>query len=171
MDLRESLNRLIQNNEQIYSLVAVVNDVDELRRTIEATPIDNSADLFEVNLQAKTASEVGFVQIPTIGSLVVVTFLNKDSGFVSLCESVDRILIDTDSVVFNGGDNGGMVIAPELKKQIDKNTALLDAIQQAFSSWTPVSMDGGAALKALSSSFVSLQKADLSNIENDKIKH
>jgi hypothetical protein len=44
-------------------------------------------------------------------------------------------------------------------------------IQQVFNSWTPIPEDGGGALKSLVNQFTSLQRADLSDIENQVIKH
>jgi hypothetical protein len=48
---------------------------------------------------------------------------------------------------------------------------ILKNIQTVFNSWIPVPDDGGASLKALVTSFTSLQRANLGTIENPKIKH
>ena len=71
----------------------------------------------------------------------------------------------------NGDAFSGLVKAPELKEQLDKNTEVLKIIQNVFASWVVTPQDGGAGLKALSTQFTSLPVANLSNIENENIKH
>ena len=78
---------------------------------------------------------------------------------------------EVETIEINGNQFGGLVDSKELKTQIDKNTQLLKAIQNVFKAFVPVPSDGGAALKAAASAFISLPTADLSNIENKTISH
>jgi hypothetical protein len=48
---------------------------------------------------------------------------------------------------------------------------IIEKIQEVFTNWVPVPNDGAASLKSLVNAFVLLERTDLSNIENAKIKH
>lgn len=82
-----------------------------------------------------------------------------------------EVKLNDGTLTLNGDQFGGLIKVNELTTQIDKNTAILQAIQTAITSWTPVSNDGGAAFKAVLAAVPSMQRANLSNIKNDKIKH
>lgn len=156
----------------------IVKEVDWTKKTMTATGIVNDCDFFEVNLGIGSIN-----RSPTVGTKCIVGIINNDTAdaFLIECESVDEIeisdatgfklVLKDGKMTINGENFGGIVNAIELKNQVDKNTALLEAIQNAFESWTPVPNDGGAALKGIASSFISLEVADLSNIQNEKIKH
>ena len=109
LTIREAIQQIVKDNEEIYSLIATVTEVDENKRTIDAKPIDGSAEIFDVRLQAAESGATGFVQIPENGSEVVITFLSKDTAFVSLCTSVTKLLVDAEEMTINGGSNGGLI--------------------------------------------------------------
>lgn len=177
----EAINRVTDSGKEIYSIVGVVEEIDDSKRVCVVAPMDGSAKLYGVRLQSERNSEVGWCIYPKKDTKVVVTFLNKNTGYVALCTEVDKVIFKVDEMtfeaskdgfVFNGGDLGGLVKAKELKTQVDKNTAALVALQNTIKVFVPVPSDGGAKLKAdLMASFTNKQLADLSNIENDKIKH
>lgn len=156
----------------------VVKEVDWDKKTMTATGVIDGCDFFEVNLGIGSIN-----RNPTIGTKCIIGIINNNAAdaFLIECESVDEIeisdatgfkLILKDGVMtINGETFGGIVNATELKLQVDKNTAVLEALKTVFQNWIPVPNDGGATLKGLSSAFVSLETADLSNIENEKIKH
>lgn len=122
------------------------------------------------------------VIVPKVGSLAIVGSIhNGEACYLIYAEEIDGYII-TDSTGFklslnnglmtiNGEEFGGIVNAIELKQQLDKNTLILQKIQEAFANWITVPNDGGAALKGLSSTFSGLNRADLSQIQNNKIKH
>lgn len=156
----------------------IVKEVDWDKKTMTATGVIDGCDFFEVNLGIGSIN-----RNPTIGSKCIVGIINNNAAdaFLIECESVDEIeisdatgfklVLKDGKMTINGETFGGIVNAIELKKQVDKNTAVLEAIKTAFQNWMPVPNDGGGVLKGLSSAFTSLDTADLSNIENDKIKH
>lgn len=156
----------------------IVKEVDWDKKTMTATGVIDGCDFFEVNLGIGSIN-----RNPTIDSKCIIGIINNNAAdaFLIECESVDEIeisdatgfklLLKDGKMTINGEAFGGIVNAIELKKQVDKNTAVLEAIKTAFQNWMPVPSDGGAALKGLTTGFVSMDTADLSNIENDKIKH
>lgn len=77
-----------------------------------------------------------------------------------------------DEISFNGGSLGGLVITPELVKQLNVVTKRIDTIVEALTKGMVVANDGGASYK---SSIVAVLnslkvKEDFSYVENKKIK-
>lgn len=154
-----------------------VSEVDWEEKTMTAIGENNGLEYFDVLLG------LGAMNVkPKIGSLALVGAIhNGEACFMISCEEIEEFeLIDQSGfkvnlnnglLLINGEEFGGIVNAKELKVQVDKNTLILEKMQTAFENWTPVPNDGGAGLKVLVTSFVSLQRADLSGIENTTIKH
>lgn len=106
MSIQDIINTYINKylkKEQLYSVIGIATNINEPDRTCNVTPIDDTAIIYGVRLQSVIGSTKGLVQIPKNNSKVVVTFINKNAGIVTLCEEVEKILIDTDLVQFNGG--------------------------------------------------------------------
>lgn len=89
----------------------------------------------------------------------------KDGGFV--------IVRSDKTLELNGTQNGGMVKAQELKKQLAVLTARVDGIINALKTAPTAAQDGGASFKAGIVGVLSAiaQKEDFSDIESDKVKH
>lgn len=282
-NLRDIVKQLIKDNEEVYSTVCKVSEVDKTKRTCDVKPIDGSADIFDVRLQSKNETEVGLVLFPVVDSDVTVTFITKELAFVTQTNEIEEILlnigefslfvdaenfeksvknikintedyqktakdikIDTESydlsgensnftlselfkvvsyadieleavkiamqatniditgitnitgkttvtgattingaatisgavamassVTIAGGTNGGMPIGSKLKDEFNKIINEINKMKTAFSGWSPVNDDGGAALKARSLTFSSsqLSPVDASAISNDNVKH
>ncbi len=175
-NLKEAIRLLAQGERQIVSLVCKVDAVDKTARTVDCTPLDESAPLLGVNLQANQGSTFGVVAFPKVGSYVVVGFVaDGAAGVVLLTDEVEsievvisgdtaRISADKDGVralmgddigaeltkegIFLNGDSfGGMVKVAELTKKINGIEQDINNLKSLFASWTPVVQDGGAALK------------------------
>ena len=54
---------------EIYCKVCTVDSVDEKARTVDCTPLDESAPLVGVNLQANQEGDTGVVCFPAVGEL------------------------------------------------------------------------------------------------------
>jgi hypothetical protein len=82
--------------------------------------------------------------------------------------------ITKDSVIFNGGEIGGMVNASALVTELNKTNALLNTILAVLSG-PPIPEAGNTAPSALqaalSLALKGQQLGDYSQIENDKVKH
>ena len=76
-----------------YSVPAIVLSVDKSKNTCEVEPLDGSADFVDVPLQADKGK--GMVLYPVIGSVVIVSMLDKDSAFVSMVSEVELIDFQT----------------------------------------------------------------------------
>jgi hypothetical protein len=157
---------------EVYSIVCSVASVDETARTIDAKPINGDAEIFDVRLQSSINSSVGFVAIPKINSFVVVTFLNKLTGYVALCTEIDKILIDTPEITINGGNNGGMVNSGDLVGKINSlEQKVNDLITACSSQIVTLAPSGAFPLASFFSSVTPLTPTQTADIEDTKFKH
>jgi hypothetical protein len=116
-NIKEAIRQLAQGDRQTVSLVCTVDAVDHAARTVDCTPIDESAPLLGVNLQANQESRFGIVAFPKVGSFVVVGFIADGSAGVVLLtdeieslevvisESTARLSVDETGVRVAMGDN------------------------------------------------------------------
>ena len=91
MNLREIIQGINQNNDEIYSQLATVTKVDKSTNTCTVSPINGDPQIFDVKFSPSDSAD--FLQIPKVNSIVVVSFLNKDNAFVSMFSEVDRYTI------------------------------------------------------------------------------
>lgn len=166
--ITEILKKTAREAVHLTLVRCIVTAVDNTAQTCDVEPLNGDAPILGVKLKAREDSEPdGIVVFPANGSDVVVGFTegNDTDAFVLVFSDFDQVVID-------GGENEGLVKLPVLRDEIEKLNNFLSQIKQAFTSWTPVPSDGGAALKAvMTSALASVQTADLSNAGNDKFKH
>ena len=145
------------------SLVCKVISVDLPTNTCYCEPINGDSEIQNVKLTTNTTGAgVGFLLIPKINSLVVVTFLDNSSAYVSMVAEVDEVNV-------NGKTLGGLVKVIDLTTKLNNLENKVNALITGISGWTPVPNDGGAALKValttwFSSSLTPTVRADIENI-------
>lgn len=226
-ELKEILQQLLRDNEEIYSVIGRVVEINEGKRVCKVEPLDDSAALFNVRLQAQVSAEIGLVLFPKEGSEVTVTFISKDLAFVSQTSEIEKVLLDingfsllldkenftlnsdkmtttgdtvkftaqtlfeaisavqikltaanialagnvaiTGTVALNGGANGGVPMSTPLSSEINEVKNDINQLKAIFASWSPVSNDGGSALKAAVSGYASspLDPTNAGDISND----
>lgn len=173
LDQIKEIVKLAFKSEKIYSEVCTIVSVNESERTCICQPIDDSAELQKVRLQAIKSQSVGLVQIPKVGSYVIVTFIDNKNSFVSVFTEIDKILIDTDLVQFNGGTFDGIVKINDLVTKLNNLENDINDLKTAFSSWVTVPNDGGAALKAITATWyaATLTPTVKNDLEDTKITH
>lgn len=174
-NIREAIRRLAQGGRQTTSLICTVDAVDRLARTVDCTPIDDSAPLLGVNLQANQESRLGIVAFPKIGSFVVVGFVAEGSAGVVLLtdevESIEMVIseqsaritadengvclrmgndtcaeLTAEGITLNGGSFGGTIKAEQLTARLNAIENDLNQLKSIFANWTPKFQDGGTAL-------------------------
>jgi hypothetical protein len=172
------LSKTFDAKTKVQTHWVIVKSVDWDAKTMVATGVKDDLDFYDVILG------LGSINLkPKVDSLCLIgIILNKEASVflinaqeIETYELIDstgfKLELNDGLMTINGTGFSGLVKAPELKTQIDKNTQLLEKIKQVFSQWVPIPGDGGSALKGLSSSFTSLETADLNNIENTTVKH
>ena len=78
---------------------------------------------------------------------------------------------DIPSIVFNGGENGGLVILDKLVQKLNLLEKDINKLKTAFTTWVIFPGDGGAALKTIATdwSSASLTETIDDDIQNSKI--
>ena len=175
-DIREIFEEIIANQidrENFYSVLGKAVNVDEDARTCDLEPIEANAPRAGIRLQAAESGTTGIVLIPKEGSFIVASFFDRTTGFVSLTSELEKILIDTDLVQYNGGTNGGLININDLVSQLNKTENDLNSLKSALSGWIPVPNDGGAALKFALANFIAdiLTPTLATDMEDDKVTH
>lgn len=162
----------------------LVKSVDRAKGTCNVER-EGLPDLLNVRLNSITEPGQDVITIyPSVGSDVLCALVNNqptDSVVISANDIEElageikgmKLSWTKDGIVINGGDNGGMTITPELKKQLDKNTRRIDKIievlQGQIASCSLQPNPGWPAI--ITPVLSSLQKEDYSQIEDTKVKH
>lgn len=90
--IKDAIKKLA-GQEEIYSIIAKVVNVDTDARTIDVSPVNGDAPIIDVKLQASENSTDGVVVFPGVGSFVIVTFIDDVKAFVSATDVLDSIVL------------------------------------------------------------------------------
>lgn len=146
---------------EFNGIVGTVLSVDPTAKTCE---VKDLRDAIYSNVRLIAANTTGLYMVPKIGSYVIIHQISDQDYFVSMFSQLDTItMLD--------GSFGGLTKTQELKTQLDKLNAQLQAIITAL-AWAPVAGDGGAALKAaFTASIAGKPAGTFTGIENTTISH
>lgn len=156
--LRDAIRQLADMGTEMYCKVCVVDAVDEQARTIDCTPLDESAPLVGVNLQANQDSTVGIVSFPAIGAWVVVAFLSDAVGVVILADEITKTVYtigDTEIVVEDkhiSGKNGKVqfeVLEDAARLDVDGTTLAFDGEKTVFNDGSETTANASELKKQL----------------------
>lgn len=162
----------VLNSKQQNPLVIQYSSLDSLEYniikdfTIDVGEVD-SPNVAKLSLQSATASfgiylEDSQTNIEVIDNKITIT--TKDNG---------SIIIDGENILFNGGDNGGLVKVNDLVSKVNIIENDLNTLKNAIAGWTPVLNDGGTALKTATSAWfaATITNTTAADLKNDKVKH
>ena len=154
----------ITKQDDIYSLVCVVSDIDLDNYTCICKPVNGSATLVNVRLMASNST--GFKVIPKDGSEVLVTLINQSTGYVAMCSEIDLIEL-------NGDNEEGLVKVNDLVTKLNNLENLVNNILNTLKSTSiPLAPSGTYPFAPLYTALTTItpitQKTDL---ENTKVKH
>ena len=175
---------------QMYLKLCTVDSVNENERTIECTPVDDTAQLLDVSLQSVTEQNVGLLIVPAKDSHVTVGFLDKNNAVVLLYSEIEKVILKTSDTVevevggdtkincdgkieINGGKNDGLVKIQALKDNLDSLKDFVKNLATNIYTW-------GSALDAIAGGVVATNQTawnlqaeafTFKDMENKKIKH
>lgn len=109
-DLRDALRSLVKPNNDGFNKVCTIDSIDLTTLTCYCIPLNGDADIINVRLMANVDN--GFLLIPEINSIVIVSFLSDDSAYVSLVSKVSEINL-------NGKNFDGLVKVQELTDKLN----------------------------------------------------
>jgi hypothetical protein len=163
LDIRALIQKLAKTDDEIYSLVCTVKEVNG--DFCSVAPVNGDAEIFKVKLVAGSSKTPLLIE-PVVDSVVVVTFLSKNTAFISLYSEIE-------SVQIRGDQYGGLIKIEELVKKIN---ALENQVNDLYNALigivVPLAPSGAYPLAP---SFAAIQPiaptTQKSDLENDKIKH
>lgn len=172
-EIAKALKDLIGDQSQNLIPVTVKSvETDNYTCTVEFEGIE----LSDVRLTAVVDSDSKSVIAPAVNSDVLIAFVgsSETDAVIVAYSKIEEITINANQITINNGDNGGLIKIEELKTQISKNNQILQSIMSIISG-APIPESGNGAPSAfqsvLSAVIAGKSVANLSNIENTKIKH
>ncbi len=162
--LVDALRDAVDPNVKAFSLACTVDSVDLTNLTCYCVPINGDADMQEVKLIAN--NNKGFLIVPAVDSVVIVSLLSGSSYYVSMFSKVD-------SIQLNGDSYGGIPRVDPLVTKVNALENLLNNVLNVLKTTSiPLAPSGTypfAPLYAALSNIAPLtQKSDL---ENTTVKH
>ena len=126
MSIRNAIKQLALAGTEMYLTVCTVDSVDEEKRTIECTPIDEGAQLLGVNLQADQSQEIGVVSFPAVGSDVLVGFINPAVAVVLLTTEITKTILTIGNTEITVEDNVVSIVTEKGSVNMSGDTLKLD---------------------------------------------
>ena len=117
-DIKDAIRGIVNTSDnEIYSVLCIVADVDLTNMTCDCVPVDTSKpNILDVNLIVKDAEgnvPKGSVIIPKIDSLVYVTMLNNETGYVAMFSEIEEQNL-------NGDNYEGLVMVKALVNKMNR---------------------------------------------------
>ena len=156
-EIRDILRQLLQSDNYSAALVGTVEAVDKTANSCQVQPIDGSLVLDDVRLNPVIDESIKPIAItyPLKGSYVIVAFIDDDDrqGYVALCGQPEEIsfeidgfkyLLNENGLVFNGGDNGGLINIGQFLSKLNANmNAIIAASKAAYTAQTAIDASAG----------------------------
>ena len=164
--VREMIRDIANTGQEIYSIPCKVKSVNSVDNVCDCSPIDDSADLLEIKLIAD--NKTGFLIIPKVGSVAIVTMTSQSTGYVAMFSEIDAIKL-------NGDENGGIIKIDDLSSQWNANVnAIKTVFQTVFAAIdSSLTTAGGpaVAVSAYSPLSVNIKTLNKTTLENQTVKH
>ena len=133
-DLRDALRSLVKPNNVGFAKVCTVDSVDLTTLTCYCVPLNDDADIINVRLMANIDN--GFLLIPEVDSIVVVSFLSDSSAYVSLVSKVSEVHL-------NGKNFDGLVKVNDLVQKLNNLENKVNTIISTYNAHTHVASSFG----------------------------
>jgi len=163
-EIKQMIRNIAAFNEGLSLFEAEVSAVQDTTISIKYQGLEHE----NVRLVAGfSASSSVLIQKPKVGTLVLVADLSRGK----FRDLVVLLQEETEEIVINGGQLGGLIKIEELKKNLGTMSKRIDGIIDAIKNAVPVAQDGGAALQASIVAALPTGKEDFSDIEDEKVRH
>lgn len=124
-NIAEAVRKLGQSNDEVYAKVCEVLKVHQSDKTIDVKPIDDTAEIYNVRLQAESETG-GLVLYPKKGSMVLVVFINKNNAAVVNTSEIEKFSLVIDPCTLEVDKTGFL-----LKKQNETMKKLMKDLIKA----------------------------------------
>lgn len=119
--INQLIKDLAKGDSPYNSVLCTVKEVSESDRTIDVLPIDGSAEIFGVRLNALLETEEtdkGEYNIPAINSFVLVTFLDNANAYVSGFSVIEKKIGKIGKIDYSFTKDNGIDIKVDTNKAI-----------------------------------------------------
>ncbi len=159
MDIRESIRRIADTGEEIYSQIATVLDVDKSERTCTVEPANGDAEIYDVRLQAVISGANGYVLLPKIGSDVIVTFLGKETAHVTMVSEIDSLslIIDKQELLYDAKGLSIKSSSSDLKTELNNIVSTMSSLIDILVKFQ-LTTNVGATIAVMPNIIVELQQ-------------
>jgi hypothetical protein len=150
MSTAEAIREIAKPAAEVFSIVGAVIAVNADARTCDVRPANGQADIYDVRIQAAPMGDEGMSYTPKVGSVVVVTFLNRHTGYVAAASELkDWYLICND--VRLGDEDGekavkGTALNSRLTDMIGASRSTVQALIQYAATQSVASVGALAPL-------------------------
>lgn len=120
--MKDIIQSLAKTDDEVYAKVGTVEKVDTDEKTCDVIPLDGSAKLFDVYLQADSDNG-GILQIPKVGSLVCVIFINKETAVIANTGEIEVLTVKIQNSIFEMDEN---------KLTLKKDNTIFEIDQDGF---------------------------------------
>ena len=156
--IQDSIRKLANINN-VSALVCTVESVDINEKTCYCIPINEDADIPNVRIMAQ--NEKGFLLVPKVGSVVIVSFITDSDAYISMVSEVSEIQL-------NGDNYDGLVKINDL---VDKLNDIENTLNTHITLYNAHVHSGGTMMGATgipaaldTNTLIPTVKADLENI-------
>ncbi|WP_163444429.1 hypothetical protein [Flavobacterium columnare] len=120
--MKEIIQKLAKTADEIYAKIGEVVSVDKDNLTVDVQPLDGSALIDDAYLQADSDNG-GMLQIPKVGSLVCVVFINKETAIIANTGEIEDFTVKIQNSIFEMDVN---------KLTLKKDDTIFEIDQEGF---------------------------------------
>lgn len=173
--IRKKLKQMASEVGPDVSLLALVKSVDEGEKTCVLIDDDSGMEFPEVRLRPVIDGKNSLTLIPKLDTwALAVRIEDGDDWMVIGVGEVQKVLLDCDEIIINGGSKGGLVNWPDAKAQHDLVKNFITAVKNVCST-APIPEPGNGAASAfqaaLNSALNSINAPSFENLVDNKVKH
>lgn len=118
------IKKISKSSDEVYAKVCEVLEVNTQEITVDVKPIDGTAEIFDVRLQAESETG-GLVIFPKVGSMVLVVFLNKNNASVVNTSEITKYELKIENSELLIDKDAFLVKIENVEFQIDQEGFLL----------------------------------------------
>lgn len=150
------IKHISKTSDEVYAKVCEVLEVNQSEKTVDVKPIDGTAEIFDVRLQAESETG-GLVLFPKKGSVVLVVFINKNSAMVVNTSEITNYELKITNCELSI-DKEGFLLKKENETLKKLMADLLDAIKaMSFTLATPDTLNGTTTALVNLAQFTSIE--------------
>lgn len=172
--IRQRLRQMAGEVGPDYTMLGTAKSVDEDEKTCVLHDEESGLDYHDIRLRPVLDGKESHTLFPKVGTWVLAIRIEESDDWMAIAfGEIAKWTVSCEEVIFNDGDNGGMVIWPDTKQQLDLCKQFIQAIKDVSS--TPINEPGNgspsAYQAAINAAISSINVPDFENLEDDKVKH